>query len=111
MAELRKSERFSAELSIQVAFDDQHYAGRTVNLSLGGALVRLDGGVTLRVGSRVRVRLALPTLAAPLEADAEIRWNDDDGACGLQFASGFRARETWALGQWLDRLRREQGAT
>jgi hypothetical protein len=27
---------------------------------------------------------------------------------GVLFLTGFRARETWALGQFLDRLRREQ---
>ena len=30
------------------------------------------------------------------------------GEFGLQFATGLRARETWALGQWLEKARKGQ---
>ncbi len=111
MAEQRTFERLRARLPIQVTIAGEVRVGATLNVSLGGALVRLDRGDPPAVGARVRASLSLPTLASPIEVDAEIRWAQDDGRFGLQFVSGLRARETWALGQWLERLRAEQGGS
>ncbi|MBK6915910.1 MAG: PilZ domain-containing protein [Deltaproteobacteria bacterium] len=104
--EQRRTERIATTLAILVTRDGVEHRGSTINLSLGGALVRVQLTPPPHVGQRVRVALTVPTHAAPLVADAEVRWIGPLGEYGLQFVTGFRARETWALGQWLERVRK-----
>jgi c-di-GMP-binding flagellar brake protein YcgR len=108
--EKRKTERFDAAVEVMIARNGIEVAGMTINLSLGGAQVRARLDPPPRLGEKVRVALSLPTHGAPISADAEIRWISEleRDRIGVQFVTGFRARETWALGQFLDRLRREQ---
>lgn len=102
----RRTERIATELAIVVTHGGIEHRGATINLSLGGALVRVQLDPPATVGQRVRIALTVPTHAAPLAADAEVRWLGHGGEYGLQFVTGFRARETWALGQWLERVRK-----
>jgi PilZ domain len=104
--EQRSSERIATSLPIRIERGDVVIEAHTVNVSLGGVLVgtRLQPPAT--VGEKVSVALALPTLAEPLRAQAEVRWIGGAGECGLQFVTGFRAREAYALGQWLEKIRK-----
>ncbi|MCH9680208.1 MAG: PilZ domain-containing protein [Deltaproteobacteria bacterium] len=103
--EKRASTRYNVAVQMDVTHDGAMASGLTVNLSLGGALVRVPAEPPLRVGDRVEVSFRLPDLDKPLAAKAEVRWVDDgDGEiAGLQFVTGFRAKETWALGRFLER--------
>jgi c-di-GMP-binding flagellar brake protein YcgR len=108
--EKRKAERLDAAVEVMIARNGVEVAGMTINLSLGGAQVRARLEPAPRIGERVRIALSLPTHGAPISAEAEVRWVSElePDRVGVQFVTGFRARETWALGQFLDRLRREQ---
>lgn len=104
--EQRKNERTQTRLALRIERSGEVIDGETINLSLGGALVRAVSSAPPVVGERWRISIALPTLEQPLVADAEVRWVGLTHECGVQFSTGFRARETWALGQWLDRVRK-----
>lgn len=101
----RVSARYQVEIDMQVVRDGQASTAVTVNLSLGGALVRVSTEPPLKVGDRVEIAFHLPDLAQPLTAKADVRWlgHLEEGLTGLQFATGFRAKETWALGRFLER--------
>lgn len=103
--EKRASTRYDVELDMEVVASGQAVTAKTMNLSLGGALVRVPAEQSLRVGDRIAVMFRLPDLDKPLSAKADIRWvNDvDPEVVGLQFVTGFRAKETWALGKFLER--------
>jgi PilZ domain-containing protein len=105
--ELRRSERVATELPIRIERGEVVIEARTINMSLGGVLVAARFQPPARIGERFPIALSLPTLPEPLRAQAEVRWIGLTGEAGLQFVTGFRAKETWALGQWLDRLRKE----
>lgn len=104
--ELRKTERLNTTLTVRIERDGATIVGEALNLSLGGMLMRVVVEPVPRVGERWTVVLQLPTLEQPLEAEAEVRWIGLASECGVQFTTGFRAKETWALGQWLDRIRK-----
>lgn len=101
----RSSTRYQVELEMQVVVQGDPIASRCVNLSLGGALVRVPSETPLRVGQRVEVSFRLPDLDKPLGAKADVRWVDDGDpeVVGVQFVTGFRAKETWAMGRFLER--------
>jgi hypothetical protein len=112
-ADKRKNERVETVLAIQLERDGAIIEGTTVNASLGGVLVRARVEPEPHVGDRIGIALTLPTLAEPVRAQAEVRWigrppGKGENELGLQFATGLRARETWALGQWLERARKGQ---
>jgi c-di-GMP-binding flagellar brake protein YcgR len=104
--EQRTTERIATTLAVRVERDGKVFEGETVNLSLGGMLLNVVTDPPPRVGERWDVSVVLPTLEQPLRAQAEVRWIGLASECGVQFSTGFRARETWALGQWLDRIRK-----
>lgn len=102
----RASARYQVEIDMHVvAADGREATGRTLNLSLGGTLVLVPVTPPLRVGERVEVSFRVPELATPLTASADVRWvgDLDEALVGLQFATGFRAKETWALGRFLEK--------
>ncbi|MCA9652771.1 MAG: PilZ domain-containing protein [Myxococcales bacterium] len=103
--EKRASTRYEVELEMEVVAGDQSVTAQAVNLSLGGALVRIPTERPLRVGARIGVSFRLPDLDKPLVAKADVRWVDDGDpeVVGFQFVTGFRAKETWALGRFLER--------
>lgn len=104
--EQRQSERVATSLPIRIERGDQVVEGTTINVSLGGVLVAVRFEPAATLGERFTIALALPTLAEPLRAQAEVRWIGLSGEHGLQFTTGFRARETYAIGQWLDKQRK-----
>lgn len=107
--EQRQSERFAVDQAVEVSKGETVVGATMVDLSLGGLRVRLEEhAVGLEIGDHVRVSFAIPTATAPLRADAEVRWRSDRDTklFGLQFVTGFRAKETWALGRFLEQLGR-----
>lgn len=103
--EQRASTRYDVEIEMEVARGEVPTHALTINLSIGGALIRVSAEPLLRVGEVVTVSFRLPDLDKPLSARAGVRWvNDvDTSIVGLQFMTGFRAKETWALGRFLER--------
>jgi hypothetical protein len=71
---------------------------RLVNLAVGGAYIQ---GRRLPMGMRVRIAFAVPGYER-IDAPATVRWGDIGGS-GLQF-DGLRAKETWALGKYIESL-------
>jgi hypothetical protein len=104
-SEKRASTRYQVEIDMQVICDGRETTARTLNLSLSGALVHAPSPTPLRVGDRVQISFHIPELVPPLTASAFVRWvgDLDEALVGLQFATGLRAKETWALARFLDR--------
>ena len=98
-AQRRAYERFETDMAVTVvhgAGDTKvETSGKTVNVSLGGMLLELEG--TVPFGAQVKVRVVLPALKEATELAATVRWVKD-GAVGVQFGS-LRAKEAWALNQ------------
>lgn len=105
--ELRRSERLPTRLPVRITRGDREVIGHTVNVSLGGLLLNVALEPVAQIGERWQIEMTLPTLPQPLRATAEVRWIGVGSECGIQFTTGFRAKETWAFGQWIDQLRRE----
>ncbi len=107
-ADNRRTERFEIQHEVSVTRGDVEVLGVTQNISLGGIRLRVDLDPPAQIGDRLSVTLRIPQLDRPLRADAEVRWRDkeDKATIGVQFLTGFRAKETWALGQFLEVHRR-----
>lgn len=99
----RRTKRFDVEIAFAVRRGDQTYAGTTRNISLGGALVEVALDPPAKLGDRVDTSFSIPGLDGPIEAQAEVRWLSGSGL-GLQFVTGLRAKQTWALGRFLESL-------
>lgn len=108
-ADQRQTERFEVEQAVEVSKGETVLGATMVDLSLGGLRIRFETQTEgIAIGDHVRVSFAIPTASAPLRADAEVRWRSslDTNIFGLQFLTGFRAKETWALGRFLEQLGR-----
>ena len=101
--EQRSSERFDIERDIELVRGEETVQGTTVNLSLGGAMVRAGFSPPLSMGDKLRVSFELPGLDAPVRMEAQVRWvsDIDPSRAGIQFLTGFRAKEAYALGALL----------
>ena len=75
----------------------------TQNLSLGGMLASVGFEPPLQLSDRVLVSFSVPQLKESIEVEAEVRWTAR-GVIGLQFSAGLRAKQTWALGKFLEAL-------
>ena len=97
----RSSFRHSVDLAVRVTLAGQPQATdqRLGNLSMGGAYIF---GMPLQMGQRLNVAFSIPTQESVIEVGAVARWLGDDGV-GIQF-DGLRARDTWALGKYLEQL-------
>jgi len=99
----RRTKRFDVQLALRVQRGDEEVIGMTQNLSLGGMLASAEFEPALQLGDKVQVSFAVPQLADPILVEAEVRWAAPTGI-GLQFSAGLRAKQTWALGKFLDSL-------
>src|SRR5262245_34049642 len=72
---------------------------RIANLSVGGAFVALGAAPT--IGSRIRLAFGL-VAGEDVDTAATIMWSEG-GNVGVRF-DGLRARETWAVCTFLERL-------
>lgn len=111
MAEKRRNQRFRVQTEIEVTRGETRVVGTTENLSLGGAMFRAELEPTLKIGERVGISFELPDLKDRVKAEAEVRWvsGTDAATVGVQFTTGLRAKETWALNQLLSRLEPDPG--
>lgn len=102
--EQRANPRIDAKLELVVIVEGQDVVCETLNLSLGGAKIRLALDPPPAIGAQLDIRFAIPELAEPIRAQAQVRWVDPGAVCvvGLQFSMGFRAKETWALSRFLE---------
>ncbi len=91
----RLHERFDIELPVIVLLAGVEIPGHTVNVSLGGMLLKVERPIAY--GSNVMIRVELPALKERAELAAVVRW-DRDGTVGVQF-SALRAKDTWAINQ------------
>lgn len=107
--EQRQSDRYVVARDVVVRREGQSWTGNMLNLSLGGARIELAEPTSLQIGDRIEVSFDIPTYEGHLGAVATVQWRVDQGVStlGIQFATGFRAKATWALGRYLERLRRE----
>lgn len=100
MAENRRSStRHEVDLPITLTMNGVSTEKRTVNLSLGGALVSMK---KVPMGERVTVKFKLPGHEDAIETGATVRWATDD-AVGVQF-DGLRAKDVWALNKYFESL-------
>jgi hypothetical protein len=106
----RRTKRFEIQHEVSVVRGDVQVVGITQNISLGGIRLRVELDPPAKIGDRLSVLLKIPKLEQPLRADAEVRWRDnaDRATIGVQFLTGLRAKETWALGQFLEANGRAQ---
>jgi hypothetical protein len=95
----RTSTRHGVELPITLVMNGVTTELRTMNLSLGGALIGMQ---RLPMGVRVTLRFAVPTQGDPIEAGATVRWSTDNSV-GVQF-DGLRAKDVWALNKYFEQL-------
>lgn len=82
-AERREHERFAVELDVSVwtlAQPTAMLAGKTVGLSVGGALLQLPG----LPGAAESLELTIAFAGGPLHTTAEVRWRRD-GLVGVEF--------------------------
>jgi hypothetical protein len=100
----RRTQRYGIEQEVSVIRDGVEVVGVTQNISLGGIRLRVELEPPPRIGDRLSISIKIAKLDHPLRADAEVRWRDnvDKATIGVQFLTGFRAKETWALGQFLE---------
>ena len=106
--EQRSNPRYEVDLAVGVTVEDVSVPGRVVNLSFGGALIRVGVPGGVRVGQRLAVSFVVPAPggAISLRAACEVRWlsQRDGESMGVQFTTGFRPREVYALGQYFKSL-------
>lgn len=97
-SERRDNQRFDYDVIVQVTRGDLTFRCSSEDVSTGGMRLRLEGAPP-RVGERLRVEFKLPLLHDAIRAEAEVRWIDrsSSASCGVQFMTGLRAREVWAI--------------
>ena len=94
-SERRDNQRFEVEVVVQIHRDNGTVDWPSEDISAGGMRLRVVGDAP-KVGERLKLSFRLPLLAAPIEAEGEVRWVTPT-VCGVQFSTGLRAREVWAI--------------
>ena len=84
LRERRRYFRHPLYVPIAVMHDSQEHRLTTLNLSEGGAAIRVHH--PFNAGTLVGFRFALPT-GLDIEGRGEVVWSNDDGAIGLRFHS------------------------
>jgi hypothetical protein len=97
----RSNQRRDIELDVAYTRGEGWKRARVRNASLGGLfIVPADAAERFVVGTRIKLKLEIPTQKELIEVGAIVRWLDQTGA-GVQF-DGLRARDVWALGKYFD---------
>ena len=96
----RSSTRHDVDLAGRIKAVAESEDCRVRNLSIGGAFVSL--GRKLPMGDRVTLWFRVPNLENEIEAAGLVRWATSEGI-GIPF-DGLRAKETGALGKYLESL-------
>jgi len=98
MTDARRYHRVPVDLRATViAPDAAPEACRIANLSVGGALVSMRA---LWQGTQLRLSFRLASLGEDVDATATVMWCEGE-TVGVRF-DGLRAREVWALCEFLD---------
>ncbi|PRP95665.1 PilZ domain protein [Enhygromyxa salina] len=97
-SERRDNQRFEVAVVVRVYMGDRAVDWPSEDISAGGMRLTVDGEAP-KIGEHLKVSFKLPLLAAPIEAEGEVRWVDrgTPTLCGIQFSTGLRAREVWAI--------------
>jgi len=95
----RSSTRHDVDIPARIQIKGATEPCAVRNLSMGGAFIATH---KLAMGERVTVWFRIPTHESDIEAAGVVRWATDQGI-GIQF-DGLRARETWALGKYIESL-------
>ena len=97
--ERRVAERYAYRIKVDTEFEGTHFECESEDLSVGGMKLRFVEGTSPAVGSKVELRFHLPELDGEVKIDGQVRWLDrvDGKTCGIQFSTGLRAREAWAV--------------
>lgn len=106
----RRFGRFDRALSINIELDGDRHPGETVNIGLGGLLVRTGGA--FEYGQRVVVRMSVPNPAQEVEAGATVMWRKggEVPTIGLAF-DALRPIDVWALLQYFNLSSQESGVS
>ena len=85
MQERRAFERLNMKLSMQAAAGSGVVAGRSEDISVGGAKIVFDDDHDLTVGEEIEVSVDLPGRREPLRTRAEVRWRGGGRSVGVSF--------------------------
>lgn len=98
-SERRDNQRFDLEVVVHIERNGEVNVWPSEDVSAGGMRLRVDEGDPPNIGERFPLSFALPLLAEPVKAQGEVRWVDKGSPtiCGIQFTTGLRAREVWAI--------------
>ncbi|NVB39907.1 PilZ domain-containing protein [Pseudenhygromyxa sp. WMMC2535] len=99
-SERRDNQRFDLEVVVHVERNGTVAVWPSEDVSAGGMRLRVDDESQVpKVGERFALSFTLPLLADPVKAEGEVRWVDKGAPniCGIQFTTGLRAREVWAI--------------
>jgi hypothetical protein len=96
----RTATRHDVSLAASLTINGEVRQVTITNMSLGGA--QIAAGAKFSMGVRAQISFSVPTLDAPIEIGATVRWSDDK-ATGLQF-DGLRARDVWGLNKFFEQL-------
>jgi DNA-binding response OmpR family regulator len=100
--EHRRYFRFSVNLAVRVAADEDSVESRMVNISEGGLALRVAPGHNLQ--GTVRLEFELPSIEPfKVQAKGEVIWGDTGGLLGVRFLyMGEESRQR--LLEWLGQL-------
>ncbi len=101
--EKRRHERVDYDATVELGYaDGNRCSARIVNISLGGAYLRVESQPEF--DSRVILFIELPRVDDLCEIPCIVRWTKEDTGVGIQFER-LRAMETWAISKLLSDLR------
>jgi hypothetical protein len=100
----RAHQRYDLKLQVEIRHDDRTFRGESVNVSLGGILIRCLEPVPF--GALVFLRFRIPALKEDAAVEAIDRWTTH-GAIGVEFV-GLRAIEVWGLNKLFEGARPDE---
>jgi len=84
-----------------VCENDYAFQTKSVNVSRSGMAILTP--MPLKIGQKLRIRMAIPGEKSPFTMDAEVCWSNPSGRAGVQFTkmstTAGETLETWLLGQ------------
>ena len=69
---VRASERFDLEVTVDLESDHNFYTGLTQNISSGGVFIATHH--LRKIGDRITLKFTLPGSSKPVEVETEVRW-------------------------------------
>ena len=91
---MRAQPRVEFETDVQLDIGEIALAGRTADISQGGAFVEVEPAPP--IGSRVELSITLPGVPDVCRIPSVVRWVRTDKGVGLQFER-LRPIEVWAI--------------